>query len=95
MIKDANILQEKTQAFEKAVHPDKTLTISALHQINTKQLLPTLLELLPYSPPYFPDDDISDRPVRFFVSELIRENIYQLYDKEIPYHTAVLIQSFE
>ena len=43
----------------------------------------------------FPEDDLSDRPTRFFVSELIREQIYFLYDKEVPYHTAVLVQSFE
>lgn len=90
-----NILQEKLQRLSDAFKPDKALTISALKKINTDKIIPAVLEFLPESPPYFPDDDISDRSVRFFVSELIREQIYFLYDKEVPYHTAVLIQSYE
>ena len=54
-----------------------------------------ILERLPESPPYYPTDDISDRPVRFFVSEMIREQIFHLYGEEIPYHAAVLVQSYE
>jgi GTP-binding protein Era len=50
---------------------------------------------LPDAPPFYPDEEISDRPMRFFVSEMIREKIYGIYDQEIPYHTAVLVQSFE
>ena len=45
--------------------------------------------------PYYPEDSMSDRPVRFFVSELIREQIFELYGDEIPYHTATIIQAFE
>lgn len=95
VIKDKTLLDEKFNEFNSKINPDKTIAISALHQINTENILQAVLEYLPDSPPYFPDDDISDRPVRFFVSEMIREKIYQLYDKEIPYHTAVLVQSFE
>ncbi|KAK6022884.1 KH domain protein [Ostertagia ostertagi] len=54
-----------------------------------------VLKYLPEAPPFYPEDSISDRPVRFFVSELIREQIYQQYQDEIPYHTAVIIQAFE
>jgi len=83
------------KAFEEKIKPDKTLTISALKKINTDKIIPAILEFLPESPPFFPEDDISDRPTRFFVSEMIREKIYTLYDQEIPYHTAVLVQTFE
>ena len=58
-------------------------------------LIPRLLELLPEGEAYYPQDDISNRPTRFFVSEIVREQIYSLYQDEIPYHTAVIIQSFE
>jgi len=95
LIKDEKERELKKQAFESAVSATATLTISALKQINTDKILNLLLEHLPEGPPFFPDDNISDRPVRFFVSELIREKIYTLYEQEIPYHTAVLIQSFE
>jgi len=54
-----------------------------------------LLRHLPEGAPYYPEDHISDRTERFFVTELIREQIYNLYHEEIPYHAAVIIQSFE
>ncbi|HRF19430.1 MAG TPA: KH domain-containing protein, partial [Chitinophagaceae bacterium] len=54
-----------------------------------------ILELLPEGEPYYTDDDISDLPTKFFVSELIREKIYELSQDEIPYHTAVLVREFK
>ena len=71
------------------------MVISALKKINTKKIIPAILKFLPEAPPFYPDEDISDRPMRFFVSEMIREKIYALYEQEIPYHTAVLVQTFE
>lgn len=83
------------KAFEEKIQPDKTMLISALKKINTKKIVPAILKLLPEAPAFYPDEDISDRPMRFFVSEMIREKIYTLYEQEIPYHTAVLVQTFE
>ena len=57
--------------------------------------MPLILKALPLGFAFYPDDSISDRSERFFVSEMIREQIFALYDEEIPYHTAVLIQAFE
>ena len=54
----------------------------------------TILELLPESPPYFDKEEISDRPVRFFVSEIIREKIFELCKKEIPYSSQVEIDTY-
>lgn len=71
------------------------MTISARKKTNTDAILPAILKYLPEAPAFYPDDSISDRNERFFVSELIREQIYKLYDEEIPYHTAVLIQAFQ
>lgn len=95
LAKDPEVRKALVVAFVEKIQPDKTLEISALKKINTDKIIPAILEYLPESPPFFPEDDISDRPTRFFVSEMIREKIYTLYDQEIPYHTAVLVQSFE
>ncbi len=95
VIKDAALIAQAQEAITAKIKVDKTIPISALNKINTAQILPAILEYLPENPPFYPQDDISDRPVRFFVSEMIREKIYFIYDKEIPYHTAVVIQSFE
>jgi GTP-binding protein Era len=94
-LKDANIIEIAATKISNKIKVDKIIPISALNKINTEQILPAILEFLPQNPPFYPEDDISDRPVRFFVSEMIREKIYFIYDKEIPYHTAVVIQSFE
>ena len=94
-VKSQEEIREAERKITEAVKVSKTLAISALQKINTDQIIDMILEFLPENPPFFPEDDISDRPVRFFVSEMIREKIYFLYDKEIPYHTAVVIQTFE
>ncbi len=94
-VKSREEIREAERKITEAVKVAKTLAISALQKINTGQIIDMILEFLPENPPFFPEDDISDRPVRFFVSEMIREKIYFLYDKEIPYHTAVVIQAFE
>lgn len=69
--------------------------ISALKQENTQALFNQILEFLPEGPAYFPPDQLSDRPQRFFVSEIIRENIFLLYREEIPYSCEVVIESFK
>lgn len=94
LVKDKKQLKELVQQFSDAFPQWTVLPVSAL-QKNIKEVLPLTLRYLPEAPPYYPEDSMSDRPVRFFVSELIREQIYDLYHEEIPYHTAVLIQSFE
>lgn len=93
--KDAETLRPRLEEFKEKIKAEHVLGISALRKINTKEIIDLILEYLPEGMPYFSEEDISDRPVRFFVSELVREQIYHLYDKELPYHTAVLIQSFE
>lgn len=95
LIKDKEKQEGIVKAFEEKINPDKTMVISALKKVNTKKIIPAILKFLPEAPAFYPDDDISDRPMRFFVSEMIREKIYALYDQEIPYHTAVLVQTFE
>jgi GTPase len=73
----------------------EVLAVSAKKMIHTDAIVPLILKSLPASPPYYPDENISDRSERFFVSELVREQIFAQFEEEIPYHAAVIIQSFE
>ena len=72
----------------------KVYPISALTQFFVPELLKLLIELVPESPPYFPKDQITDKPERFFVNEAIREAILNHYTKEIPYAVEVTTESF-
>jgi GTP-binding protein Era len=73
----------------------ETIEISALTGNHINLLLEKIITLLPESPPFFPKDELTDRPVRFFISEIIREKILLLYKKEIPYSVEVVIESFK
>ena len=81
--------------FESKKYCLKALTISARNGIDQETFLKPILELLPEGEPFYTGDDISDLPTRFFVSELIREKVYELAEEEIPYQTAVMVRSFE
>ena len=71
------------------------LAISALKKLNTDVLFDRIIQLLPEGEPFFDGDEMTDRPVKFFVGEMIREKIFSMYEDEIPYHTAVLVQEFK
>ena len=73
---------------------DEVHTISALNNIGTEELLAQIVKRLPINPPYYPKDQMSDRSERFFVSEIIREKILQLYKQEIPYACQVTVDQF-
>ncbi len=68
---------------------------SAKEHFNVDNLKRQILELLPYSPPFFGKDALTDKPARFFVTEIIREKILLNYDKEIPYSAEVLVEKFD
>ncbi len=69
--------------------------ISALHKFGVDQVLNRIKELLPESPAYFEKDAWTDKPARFFVTEIIREKILLYYDKEIPYSVEAVVESFK
>jgi len=71
------------------------IPISALHGFGTDLLMSKIKDLLPECPPYFEKDALTDKPARFFVTEIIREKILLLYDKEIPYSCEVSVESFK
>lgn len=81
--------------FWKTQFPDAHIVpISALHKFNLDSLKHLLLDLLPESPPYFPKDQFTDKSERFIVSEKIREQILNVYQKEVPYSTEVVVTDF-
>ena len=71
------------------------LPISAKNKFGVDLLMKRILELLPESPAYFDKDQLTDKPARFFVSEIIREKILLYYDKEIPYSVEVVVERFK
>lgn len=88
-------IKEGVEFFSAKPYCKKVITISALSGINKKKLINAFLEFLPEGEPFYEGDDISDLNTRFFVSELIREQIYRLAQDEIPYHTTVLIREYQ
>jgi GTP-binding protein Era len=81
--------------FEAQPYTSKIMEVSALKGTGVPELLEEVVSRLPEGEPYFPGDEMTDLPTRFFVGEMVREKIYQLYAEEIPYHTAVLVQEFK
>ena len=73
----------------------KTVTISASSGINKKKFIKEILGFLPEGEPFFDSEEISDLQTRFFVAELIREKIYELFGDEIPYQATVLVNEFK
>jgi GTP-binding protein Era len=74
---------------------DKILFVSAKSGTNLDLILPALLSYLPYNPPYYDSEQLSDLPMRFFAEEVIREAIFRQYAQEIPYCSAVLIDKYD
>jgi len=80
--------------FEAKPYCNKVVAISALRRLNTSELIKTIVSFLPEGEPFFEGEDLSDLPTKFFVGEIIREKIFDLYDEEIPYHSTVMVQEF-
>lgn len=95
LLKDKDDVKMHVKAFAEKYPKWKVQPVSAATKANVAKIVPMLLAHLPKGVPYYPDDSMSDRPVRFFASELIRQQIYDLYHEEIPYHTAVIIDAYE
>lgn len=91
--KSGKLEEAKTFLSEKK-YCKSVIAISALRKINVDVLLQNILSFLPEGEPFFDGDDITDLPTKFFVGEMIREKIFNLYEEEIPYHTTVLVQEF-
>lgn len=95
LVKDKKSIPDTVKLYKEKYANWNVIPISAKNKSHIDKILPAILEKLPESPAYYPEDGISDRSTRFFVGELIRQQVYELFQEEIPYHTAVLVQSFE
>lgn len=92
---DTAKLEEAKQFFESNPYCKKVVTVSALSGINIKSFLKEILAFLPEGELFFEEDQLTDLSTRFFVAELIREKIYDLFSDEIPYHTTVVVTEFK
>lgn len=92
---DQKTLGDIVEKWHSLLPNAEILPISAKNKFGTDILLKRIGELLPDSPPYFDKDQLTDKPARFFVSEIIREKILLYYDKEIPYSVEVRVERFK
>ncbi len=86
--------QDKLEYWKEILNPVKSTVVSALNGEGVPELFDDVLTLLPEHPAYFPKDEMTDKPERFFVAEMIREKIFQTYSKEIPYSSEVEATEF-
>jgi len=91
---DQKILEKQAALWQSKVPNAEFYPISALTGFNIKNVFNRLIELLPQSPPFYPKDQLTDKPERFFVNEKIREKILMHYKKEIPYAVEVETEEF-
>ena len=92
---DPKKLGDIVEKWHSLMHNAEILPISAKNKFGTDMLLKRIKELLPESPAFFDKDQLTDKPARFFVSEIIREKILLYYDKEIPYSVEVRVERFK
>lgn len=81
--------------WQKILPAAEIFPVSALEHFNVQSLMARIVELLPQGEPYFGKDALTDKPARFFVTEIIREKILNTYDKEVPYSTEVIVEKFD
>ena len=89
------LVKGKINYWQNLLNPSAIFAISALHDHNVSAVMQFVLDHLPEHPAYYDKDILTDRSERFFVSEIIREKIFKLYEKEIPYSTEVIITGFK
>ena len=94
-LSDQQTIQEKMAYWQAEVPRAVVIPCSATEGFNVGKIFDTVLELLPEHPAYFPEGELTDRSMRFFVSEIVREKILLYYQKEIPYSCEVAVESYE
>ena len=95
LLKNNEELDALVDAWKKRLPNAEIFPVSAMQNFNVENLKTRIIELLPPSPPFFGKDALTDKPMRFFVTEIIREKLLLNYDKEIPYSAEVLVEKFE
>ena len=92
---DEVTVKEALTYWQEKVPKGEVYAISALENFNVEPLFHRILELLPESPAFYPKDQLTDKPAKFFVTEIIREKILRYYDKEVPYSVEVVVERFK
>ncbi|MCM1051011.1 MAG: GTPase Era [Paenibacillus sp.] len=95
LVKEQSQLEELTKKWQEMLPKAEIFPVSAKENFNVANLMNHIVELLPVSPPFFGKDALTDKPARFFVTEIIREKILLNYEKEIPYSVEVIVEKFE
>lgn len=92
---DEQKVKEKIEYWQKKLNPKAIFAVSALKEYNVESVMNFVMDNLPEHPAYYEKDFLTDRNDRFFASEIIREKIFKIYEKEIPYSTEVIITAFK
>ena len=94
-LSDTETVNILVQKWQEMLPPAEVFPVSALLGANLDKLFKRILELLPENPPFYPKDQLTDKPEKFFVEEIIREKILLFYRQEIPYSVEVVVESFK
>lgn len=94
LVADQSQVTARMSFWQERLPKAEIIPVSALHGFNKEWVWDRLLELLPESPPYFDKEELSDRPMRFFVAEMVREKIFLFCDKEVPYSCQVEVDTY-
>lgn len=95
LLKDQAQLEQIVNRWKELLPNAEVFPTSALEHFNVQSIMNRIIELLPVSAPYFGKDALTDKPARFFVTEIIREKILLNYQKEVPYSTEVIVEKFD
>lgn len=95
LVKSQQELEDKVSMWKEILPNAEVFPTSAKLHFNTDTLMARIVELLPVAPPYFGKDALTDKPARFFVTEIIREKLLLNLDKEVPYSVEVVVEKFD
>jgi GTP-binding protein Era len=94
-LSNQEVLEQRVDYWKELLPTAEIIPVSALHNFNVETVLNVLIANLPESPAFYPKDELTDKTMRFFVSEIIREKILLNYKKEIPYSTEVAVEEYK
>ena len=94
-LSDQKSMEKMVDLWKSKLPTAQILPISALHKMSIQFILPKILEWLPENPPYFDKDQLTNKNMRFFVSEIVREKILKIYQKEVPYSCEVVVEEYK
>jgi GTP-binding protein Era len=94
-LSDQTVVTQQMEYWQELLPKAEVYPVSALHSFNVETVWERIRSWIPENPPYFDKEELSDRPMRFFVSEIIREKIFLHCEKEVPYSSQVEIDTYE